>query len=669
MSSLPRAVRPSRRRDHRTWQGRALERLEDRKMMDASTDTGAVVTGLVETVDRGHASLVVTFSEPLDPFSAIHLANYTVRNVNAPGSIPVRAASYETSSQTLTLDLARPTPNNRPVALTINGGITGLTGANGVLFDGDNDQQPGGNYIALLTQGRSINFLDATADRANVRLKGPGLLELTQLPNGDPIELRVVGAVSGKSTLTGSVRPGPSSTGVVTIPLLSGAENVNNALPYPAFAVSRGPAVANAGNLAYTIRVTPVTIPNLLGVQSAVTSESGGEGLIFGGRTNGLHGFSNDPTVNNFPPADQNTTIQAVDPTTGQVWSRDWSTTGLPQSEIDPLTSTAQEFLQVGNTLYVIGGYGHDSSTGQMVTFDTLTAINVPGLIQDVKSGFSIANDIRQVHDYRLRVTGGDFGAIGNRFYLVFGQDFEGDYSPAPPENFTQLYTDTIGSFQIVDQPGQPLGIAAYSAQVDPVNFRRRDGNLHAIVTPSGQPALEYDGGVFTPGPDGTGYRNPIIIGPDGVGRVNFGYQQFFSQYDSPMVPLFSAANGSMQTVFLGGISLFHYNPATGAVDEDTNLPFVPDITDQVTSANGLTREYSILPQLPGYFGAEGSFFQNPTLPTYANGVIQLDKLSGPTTLGYMYGGIQSTAPNTFHGEPTFATPAVFLVTLVPNGR
>ena len=97
----------------------------------------------------------------------------------------------------------------------------------------------------------------------------------------------------------------------------------------------------------------------------------------------------------------------------------------------------------------------------------------------------------------------------------------------------------------------------------------------------------------------------------------------------------------------------------------------VHDITDQITSANGLTREYSILPQLPGYFGAEGSFFPNPTLATYANGVVQLDKLStsAPTVLGYMYGGIQSTAANTFNGEPTFATPAVFLVTLVPNGR
>jgi hypothetical protein len=425
-------------------------------------------------------------------------------------------------------------------------------------------------------------------------------------------------------------------------------------------------AVANSGNLSYTIRVTPVSIPDLLGVQSAVSAESGGEGLIFGGRTNGLHGFSTDPTVNNFPPEYQNRTIQVVDPSTGKVWSVDWGQTGLPASETDPLTSTAQEFLQVGNTLYVIGGYGVDSSTGQMVTFDTLTAINVPGLIQDVKAGTGFANDIRQTEDPRLRVNGGDLGAIGNRFYLVFGQDFEGDYSPAPPENFTQVYTNTIGSFQIVNQPGVPLGITSYSAQVDPVNFRRRDGNLHAIITPSGQEGLEYDGGVFTPGPEGTGFRNPIVIGPDGVGRVDFGYQQYFNQYTAPEIPLFSAATGSMQTVTLGGIGLFHYDPTTGNLTEDTGLPFTPDITAQVTSANGLRREYSILPQLPGLLGASAAFFHNPGLPTYANGVIQLDKLTGPTVLGYMFGGIQAFVPNF---GPSVATPDVFLVTLVPNGK
>jgi hypothetical protein len=69
-------------------------------------------------------------------------------------------------------------------------------------------------------------------------------------------------------------------------------------------------------------------------------------------------------------------------------------------------------------------------------------------------------------------------------------------------------------------------------------------------------------------------------------------------------------------------------------------------------------------PQLPGFFGADAAYFQDPSLPTYANGVIQLDKLMGPTVLGYIYGGIQAFVPDF---GPSIATPDVFLVTLVPN--
>lgn len=673
MRPLSRPARPSRRPSLRARNRPDLERLEGRLMMDASSsDTGSVVTNLVENVAAGRASLVVTFSEPLAPASAEYLANYSVRNVNAPGSIPVVSARYDVTAQTVTLGLARPTPANRPVALTINGGLTGVTGLDGVLFDGDNDQQPGGNYIALLTEGRSINFVDSAADRANIRLTGPGEMQLVQLPNGDPTSLRIDGAVAGRTTLTGSLRPGPGSQGTISFPQLVGITNVRNNLPYPAF---DEPAVANPGNVPFTIRLTPVAIPGALAVQSAVSVEAGGLGLVFGGRTNGLHNFNDnpiDPTTgqsSNFPPEFQNRTIQVIDPSTGRVTSIDWSQTGLPASETDPLSSTNQQFLQVGDTLYVIGGYGLDSTTNTMVTFDTLTAIDVPGMIHAVTTGASVAPFIRQTHDPRLRVTGGDLGAIGNRFYLVLGQDFEGDYNAPdaafPNFGYTQIYTDTIGSFGIVDRPGLPLAISDYSAQVDPVNFRRRDGILHPIVT-AGQLALESDGGVFTPGPNGTGYRNPIVIGPDGVGRVNSNYQQFFSQYDAPTIPLYSARTGSMQTIFLGGISLYHFDPATGTLSEDTGLPFVPDITDQVASANGQIREYSLLPQLPGLLGAEASFFPNPTLPTYANGVIQLDKLAGPTVLGYMYGGIQAQQPN-FGSSGAVAD--VFLVTLVPNGR
>ena len=69
-----------------------------------------------------------------------------------------------------------------------------------------------------------------------------------------------------------------------------------------------------------------------------------------------------------------------------------------------------------------------------------------------------------------------------------------------------------------------------------------------------------------------------------------------------------------------------------------------------------------------------GHYMANPSVPMYANGVIKLDKLKGPTVVGYMYGGIFSTVAQT-SGDPiieetqTGASNQVFQVTVTPTRR
>jgi len=41
------------------------------------------------------------------------------------------------------------------------------------------------------------------------------------------------------------------------------------------------------------------------------------------------------------------------------------------------------------------------------------------------------------------------------------------------------------------------------------------------------------------------------------------------------------------------------------------------------------------------------SFFPVPSLDAYSNNVLKLDSLTGPTTIGYIFGGLASNAPNT----------------------
>jgi hypothetical protein len=58
----------------------------------------------------------------------------------------------------------------------------------------------------------------------------------------------------------------------------------------------------------------------------------------------------------------------------------------------------------------------------------------------------------------------------------------------------SQVYSNEIRSFRIVDS-GRTLAIAGYRAVRDPVNFRRRDGNLVNFVGVDGRAELAFLGG------------------------------------------------------------------------------------------------------------------------------------------------------------------------------
>jgi hypothetical protein len=414
--------------------------------------------------------------------------------------------------------------------------------------------------------------------------------------------------------------------------------------------------IVDTGQVPFQIQVTPVDIPNAPQLQSAAYAQYDGKWLFIGGRTNGLHSFGSGQ---DFPPQYQNRGIVVIDPRTGQVWSRPWRDSTLSTPAIDALTSTNMEFDQQGSRLYVIGGYGVDSATNVSTTFDTLTAINVAGLIHAVVSGGSIASQVKQIHNPIFRVTGGELGKVGNRFYLVMGQSFLGDYfSPTA----VQQYTDQIQSFQIIDTCRQ-LAIRDYATSKDEVNFHRRDFGMSPVILPNGQPGLEAYGGVFTP--QTSVYREPITISPSGQITIS-SYQQYFSQYTSPQLPFYDAATHSMQTIFLGGISLYNYDPSNKVtpIAPDPMIPFINTITDLVHPARGSDQEYVMPVQLPALLGSNAAFLESPTAPQYENGVINLDAIHHATTIGYMYGGILATQPN---DGPSSASGELFRVTIIPR--
>ena len=161
---------------------------------------------------------------------------------------------------------------------------------------------------------------------------------------------------------------------------------------------------------------------------------------------------------------------------------------------------------------------------------------------------------------------------LGGRTYLVFGQNFQGGYNlpVSGPTGFTQIYSDEIQSFKIVHN-GTTLAIKNYAALRDPTNFRRRDGNMGGVVEADGQEGLAYYGGVFTPGATGTAYFAPILIGSKGTARVKSNYQQFFDQYSTANISLFDRRKKAMDTIFMGGISV--YDDSNGVLTETPPVP------------------------------------------------------------------------------------------------
>lgn len=100
-----------------------------------------------------------------------------------------------------------------------------------------------------------------------------------------------------------------------------------------------------------------------------------------------------------------------------------------------------------------------------------------------------------------------------------------------------------------------------------------------------------------------------------------------------------------MNTVFFGGIA--QYYDSLGILTQNNDVPFVKTIARVSRNVSGEMSEHKLPIEMPTFFGAGSEFIPNGSLPRYANGVFKYDSLSNDTTIiGYIYGGISSTAAN-----------------------
>lgn len=427
--------------------------------------------------------------------------------------------------------------------------------------------------------------------------------------------------------------------------------------------LSSGATPGNAKNALPQISLVPLKGTALPGLNHANIAYYNGYWLILGGQTAGFHAF-------NYSTANQN--IYVYNPSTNQMYFESIGNTDLPESVQQQLTSLAQIRNQDGDTIYLVGGYYNSPGTKNYTTLQIISSFNIPGIINAV---INHSESLNQYVNYStdnpiFKLTGGGMSRINNDFYLAFGQDCEGYYC-----NTAQLYSNSIYQLRFTpDLESITLINYLYSQESSNSGFRRRDYSIAPIVLGNVDSILAL-GGPFT---SGTPYpwTNVIAFDKD-LNYTNSFLNQQANQYDDAILSIHSSSNNTSYVATFGGLSSLYwskdwkltydntwpYGNVLELIRYDGNSKTVNDFANTKPLCSGYPLESC------QYNGADAQFIRsNDTFYDYRD-VLDIDRLSGPTLVGYVYGGIVSDQQDIFVTPPvSTASSQIFAVYVTPQG-
>lgn len=414
----------------------------------------------------------------------------------------------------------------------------------------------------------------------------------------------------------------------------------------------------------FTVKLEPIQIEGVGGLQSYVIGESNGDWLVIGGRLDGLH--RRQPFAS-FDENGNNNQIIVINPKSKQKWTAPLNL--IIQKLQEQLSSTNMEFYQVDDKLYIIGGYGYSNLKGDHITYPYLTIVKVPELIEAIKNNQQINSFFTHIEDNYFAVTGGYLNRIYDKFYLTGGQEFIGRYNPRGPDfgpGFIQNYTNSIKVFEVVEN-GNDISVNKIKTYTDTLNLHRRDYNVVPQIFPNGEEGATAFSGVFQINED-LPFLNSVDIKSNGY-TVNNDFTQYYNHYHCAHIPLYSTTNNEMYNIFFGGIAQFY--DSLGIMVEDKNVPFVKTIAVVTRDKNGLMNETKLDIEMPDYLGASAEFIPLSELQLFDNQVLKYDALDKDTNLvGYIYGGIKSSEQNIFFindGSQSIANNIIYKVYLIKN--
>lgn len=462
----------------------------------------------------------------------------------------------------------------------------------------------------------------------------------------------------------------------------------------------------------YSIALQGFTIAGFPGVHSAVVAGAPEQLVVLAGRRNGMHGFPSGKTAAagpSFPKMEANTTVYVLDLAHRKLLGSA-PVTSLPAPIASQMQATKVQYQVLNGWLYLFGGYGPDPKKGTLTTLGTATAIDINALIkavttkQPLDAAFASANIVQFQHP-ALALTGGELALLPDAsgatdFVLAFGQQYAGEYT-AGGGLVQQVYANGVRIFQFTFAPGssKPAAIKFVAAVPDPTKvqqspespYHRRDYTLKASIDASGKRRLAAYGGVFKGGRI-EGFLNPVFVasGKSSVTLTPNGTNQLISQYGTASIQLFDKNASTMYTTLFGGISQYYWDAAAKTLKHDKvdvakgvdGLPFINSVsTLKMSTKTDTGAQYlhlgetfppsSMIPTCSGtaarFGGTDGTFVLAAGVPQATEGVIALNGIGTPSVIGYVVGGIASTAPYPGNMNASCASSIVYQVTLDPK--
>lgn len=469
----------------------------------------------------------------------------------------------------------------------------------------------------------------------------------------------------------------------------------------------------------YSVTLEGYSIPGFPGLHSAVVAGRPEKLVMLGGRRNGLHGFPQGHDASkgpSFPKTEANDTIYVLDLVSRELLGSA-KVGSLPKKVASQFMATNTEYEMLNGWLYIMGGYGADLRTGTLTTLGYVTVVNLDALAAAVigklplDAAFASASIVQFDHP-ALAITGGDLDLLPDAsasgvtsFVLAFGQQYDGEYTTGGGL-VNQTYSDGVRVFQFEYPPNsaKPSKLNFLTAvpnppgtQMDPENpYHRRDLTAKASLDAAGNRRIVAYGGVFKGGRL-EGFLNPVFVG-SGSKMVtltpNTNTSQLLSQYDTAAIQLFEKRgdSGTIYTTFFGGISQYYWDDATRGLKRDAldlakgidGLPFINSVSTLKTpTSNDIGIQYLHLGQtmppsvavpqcvitsgsVPApYGGAESKFVISTNIALATAGVINLGAITSTSVIGYLVGGIASTAP--YPNGATCASNMFYRVTLNPS--